>query len=117
MGEAFRFAREEMAVENDRIRMLRDRLWAGFSDMEEVYVNGDLERRIPHNLNVSFNFVEGESLIMAVEDLAGPSGSACSPPSLEPPYLLPALRRLPRPPPLSGAPAHRAFHTAPAPAF
>src|SRR5207249_1443491 len=76
MGEAFRIAREEMASENERIRMLRDRLLAGFSDIEEIYVNGDMERRVPHNLNVSFNFVEGESLIMAIKDIAVSSGSA-----------------------------------------
>jgi len=67
-GEAARLARAEMATENERVRALRDRLWKSIEDMEEVYVNGDLERRIPHNLNVSFNFVEGESLIMAVKD-------------------------------------------------
>ena len=93
MGEAFRLAREEMAVENDRIRMLRDRLRAGFSDMEEVYVNGDMEQRVPHNLNVSFNFVEGESLIMAIKDIAVSSGSACTSASLEPSYVLRALGR------------------------
>ncbi|EHP40724.1 cysteine desulfurase [Cupriavidus basilensis OR16] len=78
MGEAFRIAREEMATENERIRMLRDRLWRGLSGMEEVYLNGDLEQRVPHNLNVSFNFVEGESLIMAIKDVAVSSGSACT---------------------------------------
>jgi cysteine desulfurase len=93
MGEAFRIAREEMASENERIRMLRDRLWAGLSAMEEVYVNGDLERRVPHNLNVSFNFVEGESLIMAISDVAVSSGSACTSASLEPSYVLRALGR------------------------
>jgi cysteine desulfurase len=93
MGEAFRIAREEMAVENERIRMLRDRLWAGFSEMEEVYLNGDMERRVPHNLNVSFNFVEGESLIMAIKDVAVSSGSACTSASLEPSYVLRALGR------------------------
>ncbi|RXZ44969.1 IscS subfamily cysteine desulfurase [Crenobacter cavernae] len=93
MGEAFRIAREEMASENERIRMLRDRLWNGVKDMEEVYVNGDLEHRVPHNLNVSFNFVEGESLIMAVKDLAVSSGSACTSASLEPSYVLRALGR------------------------
>jgi cysteine desulfurase len=76
MGEAFRIARLEMATENERIRMLRDRLWQGLSDIEEVYINGDLERRVPHNLNVSFNYVEGESLIMAIKDVAVSSGSA-----------------------------------------
>jgi len=93
MGEAFRIAREEMAGENERIRMLRDRLWAGLSGMEEVYVNGDMERRVPHNLNVSFNFVEGESLIMAISDVAVSSGSACTSASLEPSYVLRALGR------------------------
>ncbi|MBL8378840.1 MAG: IscS subfamily cysteine desulfurase [Burkholderiales bacterium] len=93
MGEAFRIAREEMAVENERIRMLRDRLLAGLSDMEEVYVNGDLEARVPHNLNMSFNFVEGESLIMAIKEIAVSSGSACTSASLEPSYVLRALGR------------------------
>jgi cysteine desulfurase len=93
MGEAFRLARLEMAVENERIRMLRDRLLAGLSDIEEVYVNGDLEHRVPHNLNASFNFVEGESLIMAVKDVAVSSGSACTSASLEPSYVLRALGR------------------------
>ncbi len=93
MGEAFRIAKEEMAAENERIRMLRDRLYAGFSDMEEVHVNGDMEQRVPHNLNVSFNFVEGESLIMAIKDLAVSSGSACTSASLEPSYVLRALGR------------------------
>jgi cysteine desulfurase len=93
MGEAFRIAREEMAAENERIHMLRDRLWRGLSDMEEVYVNGDLDRRVPHNLNVSFNYVEGESLIMAIKDIAVSSGSACTSASLEPSYVLRALGR------------------------
>ena len=93
MGEAFRIAREEMAAENERVRMLRDRLWAGLSEMEEVFLNGDMERRVPHNLNVSFNFVEGESLIMAVSDVAVSSGSACTSASLEPSYVLRALGR------------------------
>jgi cysteine desulfurase len=88
MGEAFRIAREEMGAEVERIRMLRDRLWSGLSDMEEVYLNGDLERRIAGNLNVSFNFVEGESLIMALKDIAVSSGSACTSASLEPSYVL-----------------------------
>ncbi|HQD83712.1 MAG TPA: IscS subfamily cysteine desulfurase, partial [Quisquiliibacterium sp.] len=91
MGEAFRLAREEMAVENERIRMLRDRLWRGLSQIEEVYVNGDMEHRVPNNLNVSFNFVEGESLIMAIKDIAVSSGSACTSASLEPSYVLRAL--------------------------
>ncbi|CAD7840468.1 MAG: Cysteine desulfurase (EC 2.8.1.7) _ IscS [Olavius algarvensis Gamma 3 endosymbiont] len=93
MGEAFRIAREEMATENERIRMLRDHLYDGLNDMEEVYVNGDLEHRIAGNLNISFNFVEGESLIMALRDLAVSSGSACTSASLEPSYVLRALGR------------------------
>lgn len=93
MGEAYRIAKEEMATENERIRMLRDRLWKGLSGMEEVYLNGDMEHRVPHNLNVSFNFVEGESLIMAVKDIAVSSGSACTSASLEPSYVLRALGR------------------------
>jgi len=93
MGEAFRIAREEMATENERIRMLRDRLWAGLSQIEQVFLNGDLERRVPHNLNVSFNFVEGESLIMAIKEVAVSSGSACTSASLEPSYVLRALGR------------------------
>ncbi len=92
-GEAARLAKLEMAAENRRIGALRDRLWDKIKDMEEVYVNGDLERRIPHNLNVSFNFVEGESLIMAVKDIAVSSGSACTSASLEPSYVLRALGR------------------------
>ena len=93
MGEAFRLAREEMAVENERIRMLRDRLWAGLSQIEEVYLNGDLEHRVPHNLNVSFNYVEGESMLMALKDIAISSGSACTSASLEPSFVLRALGR------------------------
>ena len=93
MGEAFRIAKEEMAAEGERIRMLRDRLWKGLSQIEEVYVNGDMDRRVPHNLNVSFNFVEGESLIMAIKDVAVSSGSACTSASLEPSYVLRALGR------------------------
>ena len=93
MGEAFRLAREEMATENERIRMLRDRLLTGLREIEEVYVNGDLERRVPHNLNMSFNYVEGESLIMAIKDIAVSSGSACTSASLEPSYVLRALGR------------------------
>jgi cysteine desulfurase len=93
MGEAFRLAKAEMATENERIRMLRDRLWKGISEIEEVYVNGDIEQRVPHNLNVSFNFVEGESLIMAIKDVAVSSGSACTSASLEPSYVLRALGR------------------------
>ncbi len=93
MGEAFRLARLEMATDNERVRMLRDRLWQGLSQIEEVYLNGDLEQRVPHNLNVSFNFVEGESLIMAIKDVAVSSGSACTSASLEPSYVLRALGR------------------------
>lgn len=93
MGEAFRLAREEMGTENERIRMLRDRLWNGLSEIEEVYLNGDMDQRVPHNLNVSFNYVEGESLIMAIKELAVSSGSACTSASLEPSYVLRALGR------------------------
>lgn len=93
MGEAFRLAREEMVEEVKRIRMLRDKLLAAIQDMEEVYINGDLERRVAHNLNVSFNFVEGESLMMAIKDIAVSSGSACTSASLEPSYVLRALGR------------------------
>jgi len=93
MGEAFRLAREEMATDNERIRMLRDRLWAGISKTEQVFLNGDWERRVPHNLNASFNFVEGESMIMAMKDVAVSSGSACTSASLEPSYVLRALGR------------------------
>jgi len=92
-GEAARIARLEMPADNERIRMLRDKLWKGISEMEEVHLNGDLERRIPGNLNVSFNFVEGESLIMAIKDIAVSSGSACTSASLEPSYVLRALGR------------------------
>jgi cysteine desulfurase len=92
-GEAARLAKLEMATDNERIRALRDRLMKGISEIEEIYVNGDMERRIPHNLNVSFNFVEGESLIMAVKDIAVSSGSACTSASLEPSYVLRALGR------------------------
>jgi cysteine desulfurase len=92
-GEAARLAKAEMASENERVRALRDRLLKGVQDIEEAYVNGDLDQRIPHNLNVSFNFVEGESLIMAVKDLAVSSGSACTSASLEPSYVLRALGR------------------------
>ena len=93
MGESFRIAGEEMDVENARLRKLRDRLWEGVSDMEEIYLNGDLEQRIPGNLNISFNFVEGESLIMSLKDVAVSSGSACTSASLEPSYVLRALGR------------------------
>ena len=91
MGEAFRIAREAMGSENERVRMLRDRLLAGLSDIEAVAINGDLERRVPHNLNLSFNYVEGESLLMAIKDIAVSSGSACTSASLEPSYVLRAL--------------------------
>ena len=93
MGEAFRIAREEMAAENQRIRALRDRLLEGLSGIEATYVNGDLEHRVPHNLNISFAYVEGESLIMAIKDVAVSSGSACTSASLEPSYVLRALGR------------------------
>ncbi|MBR8069173.1 IscS subfamily cysteine desulfurase [Burkholderia cenocepacia] len=93
MGEAFRLAKEEMAEESRRVGVLRDRLLAGLSTLDEVYVNGDLARRIPHNLNVSFNFVEGESLIMGIKGVAVSSGSACTSASLEPSYVLRALGR------------------------
>jgi cysteine desulfurase len=93
MGEAFRIAKEEMASELPRMKALRDRLLNGLKAIDEIYVNGDLEKRIPHNLNVSFNFVEGESLIMAVKDIAVSSGSACTSASLEPSYVLRALGR------------------------
>ena len=93
MGEAFRIAGEEMASDNDRIRMLRDRLYNGLKNDEEVYINGDYEHRTSGNLNISFNFVEGESLIMALRDLAVSSGSACTSASLEPSYVLRALGR------------------------
>ena len=93
LGEAFRLAKVEMAAELPRMKVLRDRLLAGFQNMEEVYVNGDLDHRVPHNLNISFNYVEGESLIMAVKDIAVSSGSACTSASLEPSYVLRALGR------------------------
>ena len=93
MGESFRIAHEEMGAENERLRMLRDRLWNGLNDMEEIYLNGDLDQRIQGNLNVSFNFVEGESLIMSMKDIAVSSGSACTSASLEPSYVLRAIGR------------------------
>jgi len=93
MGEAFRIARLEMGAENERIRMLRDKLLAGLQEIEETYVNGDLTHRVPHNLNISFNYVEGESLIMAIKGIAVSSGSACTSASLEPSYVLRALGR------------------------
>ncbi|MBF3237634.1 IscS subfamily cysteine desulfurase [Aeromonas veronii] len=91
MGEAFRIAKEEMVSEGERIMALRQRLWNGIKDIEAVYINGDLEQRVPGNLNVSFAYVEGESLIMALKDLAVSSGSACTSASLEPSYVLRAL--------------------------
>jgi cysteine desulfurase len=93
MGEAFRIAKDEMDSEMGRIRALRDRLAKGLQEIEEVYINGDMAHRVPHNLNVSFNYVEGESLIMAIKDLAVSSGSACTSASLEPSYVLRALGR------------------------
>jgi cysteine desulfurase len=93
MGECFRIAREEMQTENERIRMLRDRLWNGLNQIEEVYLNGDMDHRVPHNLNISFNYVEGESMIMALKDIAVSSGSACTSASLEPSYVLRSLGR------------------------
>ena len=93
MGEAFRLARLEMAEENARVLALRDRLLAGLTTIEETFVNGDLADRVPHNLNISFAYVEGESLIMAIKDIAVSSGSACTSASLEPSYVLRALGR------------------------
>jgi cysteine desulfurase len=93
MGEAFRLAREEMSQELPRIQALRDRLWNGVKDIPEVYLNGSIEQRVPHNLNVSFNYIEGESMIMSLKDLAVSSGSACTSASLEPSYVLRALGR------------------------
>jgi cysteine desulfurase len=93
MGEAFRIAREEMATENERIRMLHKRLLGGLSDIEQTFLNGHPTQRIPHNVNMSFNFVEGESLIMGIKGIAVSSGSACTSASLEPSYVLRALGR------------------------
>ncbi len=93
MGEAFRIAKEEMAAENERITKLRDRFFKQVEHLEELYVNGSMTARVPHNLNLSFNYVEGESLIMALKDLAVSSGSACTSASLEPSYVLRALGR------------------------
>ena len=93
MGEAFRIAREEMGTESERIRMLQQRLLAGIGDIEQVFINGHLEQRVPHNVNASFNFVEGESLIMGIKGIAVSSGSACTSASLEPSYVLRALGR------------------------
>ena len=93
MGEAFRIANDEMESDNLRIKSLRDKFWNQIKDVEEIYLNGDLENRIPGNLNISFNYVEGESLIMAIKDIAVSSGSACTSASLEPSYVLRALGR------------------------
>ncbi|WP_018412939.1 IscS subfamily cysteine desulfurase [Methyloversatilis thermotolerans] len=93
MGEAYWLARENMGAENERIRMLRDRLLDGLMSLDQVFVNGDMERRVPHNLNLSFNFVEGESLLMGMKDIAVSSGSACTSASLEPSYVLRAMGR------------------------
>src|SRR6185295_6929623 len=93
MGEAFRIAREEMGTESERIRMLQQRLLAGLQDIDQVFINGNLEHRVPHNVNASFNFVEGESLIMGIKGIAFSSGSACTSASLEPSYVLRALGR------------------------
>ncbi|MBU6305414.1 MAG: IscS subfamily cysteine desulfurase [Betaproteobacteria bacterium] len=93
MGEAFRLAKLEMATENQRIRLLRDRLLTGLQDIPAVYVNGSMTHRVPHNLNISFNYVEGESLLMGIKDVAVSSGSACTSASLEPSYVLRALGR------------------------
>ena len=93
MGEAFRIAREEMEMENARVKKLQSRLLSGLTEIDETYVNGDIEKRVPHNLNISFNYVEGESLIMAIKGIAVSSGSACTSASLEPSYVLRALGR------------------------
>jgi len=93
MGEAYRIAKDEMAVENIRIQALHDRMLNGLKDVEQVFINGHLDKRVPHNLNMSFNYVEGESLIMGIKGLAVSSGSACTSASLEPSYVLRALGR------------------------
>jgi cysteine desulfurase len=93
MGEAYHLAAKEMGMEMERIRSLRDRLWAGLSAMDHVQINGDFERRTPNHLNVSFNYVEGESLLMGMKDIAVSSGSACTSASLEPSYVLRAMGR------------------------
>jgi len=93
MGEAFRIAKEEMAEENTRVKALRDRLYQGLQEIEQIFVNGDLQQRVAHNLNISFNYVEGESLIMGIKGIAVSSGSACTSASLEPSYVLRALGR------------------------
>src|SRR5476651_1723656 len=93
MGEAFHIAKQEMAAENQRIQALSERFLKQFEGLEELYINGSMTSRVPHNLNLSFNYVEGESLIMALKDLAVSSGSACTSASLEPSYVLRALGR------------------------
>ena len=93
MGETNKYTKIEMEEKKKKIKKLRDMLWDGLKDMEEIYLNGDLTQRIPGNLNISFNFVEGESLIMAIKDIAVSSGSACTSASLEPSYVLRALGR------------------------
>ncbi len=93
MGEAFRLARVEMGAESERVRMLQRRLLDGLSDIEQTFLNGHAEQRVPHNVNMSFNFVEGESLIMGIKGIAVSSGSACTSASLEPSYVLRALGR------------------------
>jgi len=93
MGEAYRIAKMEMGVENERIRMLQQRLINGLSSIEQTFLNGHAEKRVPHNVNMSFNFVEGESLIMGIKGIAVSSGSACTSASLEPSYVLRALGR------------------------
>ena len=93
MGEAYRIAKAEMHEENKRIRALHDRMVAGLKDIDEVFINGHEIQRVPHNLNMSFNYVEGESLIMGIKGLAVSSGSACTSASLEPSYVLRALGR------------------------
>jgi cysteine desulfurase len=93
MGEAFKIARQEMGTESERVRMLQQRLMVGISQIDQVFINGHLEKRVPHNVNASFNYVEGESLIMGIKGLAVSSGSACTSASLEPSYVLRALGR------------------------
>jgi len=93
MGEAFRLARLEMGAENERVRALRDRLLNGLSGIDQVFINGDMAQRVAHNLNISFAYIEGESMLMAIKDLAVSSGSACTSASLEPSYVLRALGR------------------------
>jgi cysteine desulfurase len=93
MGEAFRIAKEDMAKDLAKAKALQKRLLDGLKDMEQVFINGNMEHRVPHNLNISFNYVEGESLIMGIKGLAVSSGSACTSASLEPSYVLRALGR------------------------